>query len=69
MVDFNQQRVSATYVVMREDVDMKEMSDSDCSEDYDNDLFYQQSGQAYFHAINQAKKEQIAQQAGEDNSN
>ena len=40
MVDFNQQRVSATYVVMREDVDMKEMSDSDCSEDYDTDVFF-----------------------------
>ena len=30
------------------DIDMKEMSDSDCSEDYDNDIFFQQSGYAFY---------------------
>ena len=46
-----------------------EMNDSECSEDYDNDVYFQLSGQAHFHAINQSKKEQIVQQADDEGSN
>ena len=35
------------------------MNDSDCSEDYNNDPYFQQSGQAYFKSLEQAKKEQM----------
>ena len=46
-----------------------EMNESDCSEDYDDDVYFQLSGQAHFHAKNQKKKEQIVQQADEEGSN
>jgi hypothetical protein len=36
-----------------------EMTDSDCSEDYDNDPFFQQTGYAYFAQRQQLMKEAI----------
>ena len=43
------------------------MNDSDCSEDYNGDLFFQQSGQSYFKTLEQAKKDQMQESLIEAN--
>ena len=52
--DFSKSKVSQSFQFM--DV---EMTDSDCSEDYDNDPFFQQSGYAFFAQRQQFMKEAI----------
>ena len=43
--------MSQSYVYMDE-----EMHDSDCSEEYDTDQFFQQSGRAYFKQMQELKQ-------------
>ena len=42
LIDYEQQKISKSFVFMD-----TAMEDSDCSEDYDSDPFFQQSGLSY----------------------
>ena len=50
-LDYTKHKVSQSYVYMDE-----EMHDSDCSEEYDTDPFFQQSGRAYFKQMQELKQ-------------
>ena len=53
-LDYTKHKVSQSYVYMDE-----EMHDSDCSEEYDTDPFFQQSGRAYFKQMQELKQQLI----------
>lgn len=53
VIDYNK-RVSNTFNYLDAD-----MQDSDCSEDYENDNFFQQTGMAYFKQLEKFQQEQI----------
>ena len=54
VINYKEKKISCSYNCQDET-----MNDSDCSEDYNNDPYFQQSGQAYFKSLEQAKKEQM----------
>ena len=54
LIDFQNKRVSAGFTFME-----AEMGDSDCSEDYENDPFFQQPGKQYFKILENFQQEQL----------
>ena len=54
MLDFDKARASTTFTYLDAD-----MQDSDCSEDYDTDPYFQETGQAYFERLGKYQQERI----------
>lgn len=54
LIDYSTARMSKNFVYLD-----AEMGDDDCSEDYDDEPFFQQSGLAYFKQMQELKQQLI----------